>query len=102
MRLSSLFSSQPKNLIARARAFVSFAHIIRWGLVAIFLATLGALVLDVFIFYLYSYRVVNLKPEPVVRNIIINREKLAEALKVLDNRTEQFNKLYENNALTPP
>ena len=61
----------------------------------------GAFVLDIFIFYRYSYRVVNLRPEPIVRSIVIDRIGLRNALEVLDARAEKFRELYEGGTTTP-
>lgn len=90
-----------KSIIPRARAFVSFARIVRWGLIAVFFFVCMALLLDIFIFYRYSYRVVNLKPDPVIRNITIDRVKLQKALEILDGRAEKFKELYGSDITTP-
>lgn len=61
----------------------------------IFLVLFAALALDTFIFYRYSYRVVNLNPEPITRDIIkIDREGFRKALEILDVRSEKFKELY--------
>lgn len=92
MKLSFSFSS--KNIIPRARAFISLARTVRLALVIIALSLLTALLLDIFIFYRYSYRVVNLNPKPVMQSIAIDRVGIREALKVLDGRAEKFKELY--------
>ncbi|MDO8600371.1 MAG: hypothetical protein Q7R73_01975 [bacterium] len=90
-----------KDSISRLRALVSFSMIVRWGFIAMLLFSLGVFVLDIFIFYRYSYRVVNLNPEPVVRSITIDREGLRGALEVLDARRERFKTLYGGGTTTP-
>lgn len=95
------FSFSSKNIILRMRAFSSFARIVRWGLVAVSLFLFGVLILDIFIFYRYSYRVVNLRPEPVVKNVKIDRGGLRRAIGVLDARAEKFKALYGDGTTTP-
>lgn len=99
MRLSPFFSS--KNIIPRARVFVSFTRIVRWGIIAISLFLLGSLLLDFFIFYRYSYRVVNLNPEPIIQSIKIDQEGLRGALEILDARAEKFKELFGGGTTTP-
>lgn len=98
MQLSFSFSS--KNIIARARAFISLARAVRLALVIIAFSLLMALLLDIFIFYRYSYRVVNLHPEPVAQSAVINRKGLREALEVLNARSEKLKELDENSTTT--
>lgn len=89
-----------KDGIARVRMAISFARVVRLGLLAVFCAALGALVLDAFIFYRYSYRVVNFNPESVVSGQAIDRAGLSEALSILDSRAEQFEETIGGGATT--
>lgn len=96
MRLSVLFSFQ--TAVSRARSVFSFTTALRAGLIAIALLLCAALLLDIFIFYRYSYRVVNLNPKPAAQNVKIDRGGLRQALEILDGRAEQFRELYGNGA----
>lgn len=81
--------------MARAQFTFSLAAAVRWGLVFIFLILFAALALDTFIFYRYSYRVVNLSPEPLTQDIItIDRGGFQKALEILDVRSGKFKELY--------
>lgn len=87
--------------MARAQSTFSLAAVVRWGLVLTVLLLFAALALDTFIFYRYSYRVVNLNPEPVVESVKIDRKALLDALEVLDGRAEKFKILYGGGTTTP-
>lgn len=100
MNLPASFSL--KTAIPRTRAFFSFARIIRIALIAAALFMCLALLLDIFIFYRYSYRVVNLNPESVTSNVALNRVSLREALTILDARAEKFKELYGTGTTTLP
>lgn len=94
------FSFSSKNIISRARAFISFARVVRIALIVITLSLLAALLLDIFIFYRYSYRVVNLNPESIAQSAMIDRKGLRDALEVLDMRAEKFKELYVTGTTT--
>jgi hypothetical protein len=94
MRLTISFH----DIFSRARAQVSFARIARLGIVVILFFLFVLLFLDIFIFYRYSYRVINLRPEPVAQNIKIDREGLRKAVDILDARAEKFRALYGGSA----
>lgn len=89
-----------KNILARSQHFFSFTAGVRWGLIAFFLFFTAALALDIFIFYRYSYRVVNLRLESATQSVKINRMGLQVALEVLDGRAEKFKELYGGDTTT--
>lgn len=88
------FSFSFQTVVSRARSVFSFAVALRTGLIVIALLLCVALLLDIFIFYRYSYRVVNLNPESTAQNVTINRKLLQEALEILNARAEKFKELY--------
>lgn len=99
MRFSSVFSL--KDIILRARGSVSLTRIARYSLIVIIFVSFFLLILDIFIFYRYSYLVVNLEAESTTRGATIDREGLRKALEVLDARAKRFGVLYGSGTTTP-